>query len=107
MQEYLERLKQNRVLPLKNLTLELRNQTVSIAGLVSAVQKIITKSGEPMLFVKMEDQTARTEVLVFPNVLARNPTVWQQEKVLLVKGRVSDKDGITKILCDEALEIPA
>jgi len=107
MQEYLERLKQNRVLPLKNLTMDLRNQPVSIAGLVSAVQKIITKSGEPMLFVKMEDQTARTEVLVFTKVLAKNPTVWQQEKVLVVKGRVSDKDGITKILCEEAFELPA
>lgn len=107
MQEYLERIKQNRVLPLKDLTVDLRNQAVLIAGLVSAVQKIMTKSGEPMLFVKMEDQTARTEVLVFPKVLARNPAVWQQEKVLLVKGRVSDKDGVTKILCDEAFEIPA
>ncbi|TSC75596.1 MAG: DNA-directed DNA polymerase III PolC [Parcubacteria group bacterium Gr01-1014_33] len=107
IQEYLEKLQKNKVLPLKDLTVKLRNQVVSIGGIISGIQKITTKSGEPMLFVKMEDVTARTEVLVFPKVLARNPGIWQQEKVLMVRGRVSDKDGITKILCEEAFEIPA
>ncbi len=106
IQEYLARLRQNHVLPLKNLTLDLRNQTVTIGGLVTAIQKITTRAGEPMLFVKMEDTTSQTEVLVFPKVLARNPTVWQPEKVLMVRGRVSDKDGVTKILCEEAFELP-
>ena len=58
-----------------------------------------------MLFVKMEDLTSQTEVLVFPRVLARNPALWQTEKVLIVKGRLSDRDGIPKILCEEAEEI--
>ena len=107
MEEYMERLKQNHVLPLKDLTLSMRNKTVSIGGLVSSIQKIMTKTGEPMLFVKMEDMSARTEVLVFPKILAQNPDIWQQEKALIVRGKVSDKDGITKILCDEAFEIPA
>ena len=107
IQEYLERLAQNRVLPLKDLTVEYRNRVISIGGLVSGIQKITTKSGEPMLFVKMEDATSRTEVLVFPKVLAQNPGLWQKEKVLVVRGRVSDKDGIAKILCEEAFELPA
>ena len=107
IQEYAERLRENRVLPLKDLTVQYRNRTVSVGGLVSAVQKITTKSGEPMLFVKMEDTGGRTEVLVFPKILAKNPGLWQQEKVLIVRGRVSDKDGIAKILCEEAFEIPS
>ncbi len=105
IQEYLEKLRTNRVLPLKDLSLDLRNQLVSIGGLVSGVHRITTKSGEPMLFVTMEDLTARTEVLVFPKMLAKNPALWQEEKVLLVRGRLSDKDGQPKILCEEATEI--
>lgn len=105
MLEYLEKLRVNRLLPLKNLTLDLRNQMVSVGGLVSSIQKIMTRSGEPMLFVKMEDLDARTEVLVFPKVLAKNPALWQEEKVLMVRGRLSDKDGQPKILCEEAREI--
>lgn len=105
MSEYAHKLKVNHALPLKNLTPQLRDQRVSIGGVVNAIQKIVTKSGEPMLFVKLEDLTAKTEVLVFPKVLARNPALWQLDKILLVRGRLSDKDGVPKILCEEAIEI--
>lgn len=105
LEEYMEKLKANRMLPLKNLTTDLRNQIVLVGGLVTGIQKITTKSGEPMLFVKLEDTNARTEVLVFPKVLSQNPGVWQLEKILMVRGRISDKDGQPKILCEEAVEI--
>src|SRR3989338_5822473 len=105
IQEYLEKLKANRVLPLKDLATSVRNQIVSIGGMVGMVQKIMTKAGEPMLFVKLEDLTARTEVLVFPKVLAKNPALSQENKLLLVRGRLSEKDGVPKVLCEEAVEI--
>ena len=106
LQEYTEKLKANRITPLGALAEgHIHNQLVSVGGLVSSIQKIVTKSGEPMLFVKLEDLTARTEVLVFPKVLARNPALWQTEKILFIRGRLSDKDGTPKILCEEAVEI--
>jgi DNA polymerase-3 subunit alpha len=105
LREYAEKFSQNRLLPLGNLAILRRDQSVSIGGLVSSIQKITTKTGEPMLFVKMEDLTAQTEVLVFPKVFAKNPTVWQTEKVLMIKGRLSERDAAPKILCEEAVEI--
>lgn len=105
IQEYIEKLRAHRVLPLQEISLDMRNRMISIGGLVSSIQKIMTKSGEPMLFVNLEDMTARTEVLVFPKMLAQNPGLWQQEKVLIIKGRLSDKDGVPKVLCEEAVEI--
>ncbi|OGZ97656.1 MAG: DNA polymerase III subunit alpha [Candidatus Sungbacteria bacterium RIFCSPHIGHO2_01_FULL_54_26] len=105
MLEYLKRLGRRKLVPFKEITPALRNQEVLVAGLISGIQKITTKTGEPMLFVKMEDATSRTEVLVFPKLLAANPALWQEEKVLVVRGRVSDKDGIAKIICEEATEV--
>ncbi|MDP3729235.1 MAG: DNA polymerase III subunit alpha [bacterium] len=112
LQEYAEKMKntclagrQEKVLPLKDLTSDLKGRTVSIGGMVSNIKKINTKSGEPMLFVEIEDLTAKTEVLVFPKVLAKNPHVWQTQKILLVRGKVSDRDETPKILCEEAIEI--
>ena len=92
-------------MPVKDLSIDLRNQMVSIGGMVHGIKKITTKSGEPMLFVTMEDLSGSTEILVFPKILARNPAPWQTEKMLIVRGRVSDKDGTPKILCEEAKEI--
>ncbi|MBI4225321.1 MAG: DNA polymerase III subunit alpha [Candidatus Sungbacteria bacterium] len=104
-QQYAERFKTKNVMAIKDLTTDMRNRKVAIGGLVSAVQKITTKSGEPMLFVKLEDLTGKSEILVFPKLLAKNPVIWQEEKILLVRGRVSDKDSIPKILCEEAIEM--
>lgn len=105
LQEYLEKLKAKHILPLNELTPTMNNQMVSIGGMISGIQRVTTKSGEPMLFVKIEDLTSRMEVLVFPKVLARNPGLWQEEKVLVVRGKLSDKDGSPKILCEDAVEI--
>ncbi len=77
---------------------------VRIGGLVSNIQKILTRNGEPMLFVKIEDLSGSIEVLVFPKVLQAKPAVWQSDHIVLLEGRISDKDNTTKILVDEAWE---
>ena len=105
LEEYKAKFENQKVLPLKDLLAGLNGKTVSIGGLVSVIRRINTKAGDPMLFVKMEDLTASAEVLVFPKVLARNPDIWQTERVLKVTGRVSDKDGTAKILCENAVEV--
>ena len=99
---YQETFTRNHITPIKGITSSARNQTVSIGGVITGVQKINTKSGEAMLFVKLEDTTAKTEVLVFPKVLTQFPDIWKEENVIFVKGRVSDKDGTPKILCEKA-----
>ncbi|OGZ93205.1 MAG: hypothetical protein A2131_01075 [Candidatus Sungbacteria bacterium GWC2_49_10] len=103
--EYATRLAENHALPLRELNGALRNKIITVAGLINGIQRITTKSGEPMLFVTLEDLTTRTEILVFPKILTKNPTVWQEEKIIMVRGRLSDRDGSMKILCEEAMEI--
>lgn len=73
---------------------------VRVAGVISAVKKIYTKKGDAMLFVKVEDTTGDTEILVFPKVLESNPHMWQTDNLIICSGTVSDKDGERKVLCD-------
>ncbi len=76
----------------------------TIGGIVSRVQKIITKKGEPMAFIDLEDMGGLIEVLIFPSVLAKYPELIAEGKILLVKGKLSDKDGVPKLLADEIKE---
>ena len=105
MHDFADKLKDKVTFMNKLDPIQLRGHTVSIGGIVSVVKKILTKSGAPMLFVTMEDTTAKTEVLVFPSVFEKNPAIWQADKVLLVRGKLSDKDGEPKILCDTVSEV--
>lgn len=77
---------------------------VKIGGLVTNLQKILTRSNEPMLFVRFEDLTGSVELLVFPSVLKLRPAVWQLDHILLLDGKISEKDGSAKIIVNDAWE---
>jgi DNA polymerase-3 subunit alpha len=90
---------------IKDLDKSKINKKVKIAGVINKITKFITKSGSPMLFVALEDLTGKIEALVFASILDRNPIIWQEGKIILLNGRLSDKDEQFKILCDEAEEL--
>ena len=81
------------------------DRKVIVGGLISSVKKIITKKGQPMLFMKLEDLTGKTEVVILPNLLERNPTALQENKIVFVAGRVDDRNGEIKIVADDVQEI--
>ncbi len=79
--------------------------TVKIGGVISNIKKIITRTGKPMLFVGIEDMNARIEVVVFPSIIERNPSVFQENKIVMVSGRLDSKDGVPKVICETIEEI--
>jgi len=80
-------------------------QKVRIGGIISGLKKIITKTGKPMLFLKIEDLTSKIEVVVFPSIIERSPSVFQENKIVFVSGRTDLRDNIPKIICEEIEEI--
>ena len=65
-------------------------------------QKIVTKTGKPMVFTVLEDMTSKIEVVVFPTVLSQHPEAFEENKVLIISGKLNDRDGIPKFLCEGA-----
>jgi len=94
-----------RTIQIKDLIKEKKDSRVRVAGVIIKITKFITKSGKPMLFVKIEDLTGTIEILVFATILEKNPTIWQEGKIIMLTGRLTDKDDQLKILCDEAEEL--
>ena len=97
--EYLQLLKKQ-VTSLKAIK-QKDGQVVKIAGIITNIQKIITRKGKAMLFVSIEDSTDNVELLVFPKTLEKNSVIWQDEAMVIVTGKVSDKDGQAKILVED------
>ena len=90
---------------LDKLTPELVGQKIAVGGVIQKIQKILTKRQETMLFVMLEDTKGKIEVLVFPKVLERIGSVWEEERMIIAEGRLSDKDGVYKLIVDEAKEL--
>ena len=92
--------------PLDNYTKFFEEQTVSlsqitpdadgkkttIGGLILAVRTIITKSGTKMAFVKLEDKTAESEIIVFPNLYEQIGAKLIQDAVIRATGKISARD---------------
>ncbi len=91
--------------PLNELSKELVGQKITVGGVIQKIQKILTKRQETMLFVMMEDTLGKIEALVFPKVLEKIASVWEEEKMVIVDGRLSDKDGVYKLIVDDAKEL--
>ncbi|MBL7022412.1 DNA polymerase III subunit alpha [Patescibacteria group bacterium] len=77
-------------------------QVVKIAGIISGIKKIITGAGKPMLFATIEDQTGSCEIIVFTNTLDETRTLWEDSTPLFIEGKISNKDGQNKIICETA-----
>ncbi|MDP2910247.1 MAG: OB-fold nucleic acid binding domain-containing protein [bacterium] len=96
---------EKRTLALAKIKDAFGRQRVRVGGIISGIKKIITKKGQPMLFVKLEDLTDRAEVIVFPGIIERNPDALQENKIVFVSGRVDHRDNIPKIIADDIEEI--
>lgn len=84
-----------------DLHIAMEGKRVKIGGIISQVKKINTRNGQPMAFVSIEDLSGKTEVLVFPKMLIESPQSWQNDKLVLVSGKISAKDKEVKILADK------
>jgi len=79
---------------------EMAGQKVTIAGVVASIRPHITKKGDPMAFVNLEDLQGSVEVVVFPRTYEKTRELWQDDKILIVKGRVDAKGRTPKIICE-------
>jgi len=104
LQELTEKTR-NGSIPIREAKKQMSDSRVRIGVIVSSVKKIITKSGEPMYFVKVEDLSDNTEVIVFPRALKKNGSLFKEGKPLFVSGKVSHRDEVPKIICEKAEEI--
>lgn len=93
--------------PLVELNAEAVGQEISVGGVITAVKKILTRRNETMLFVKIEDGLGSLELIVFPKLLAETSALWQEGKMILCQGALSDKDNELKMLANRAAEVSA
>lgn len=86
---------EEQTMPIGELKPTLDGANVIVGGIITDVRTIITKSGAKMAFVKIEDKTGETEVIVFPKIFEVVGGKLLQDAVVKVTGRMntSDRDG--------------
>jgi DNA polymerase-3 subunit alpha len=78
---------------------------VTIAGMISSLQRKLTKNGNPWAIAGVEDLGGAIEVLFFPQVYQTVSHVLAEDLVVIVRGRVNRRDDVPTIYAQE-LTIP-
>ncbi len=79
---------------------------VFAAGLITNTKKILTKKGELMMFLQLEDATSSIEAVVFPGTMNKYAKLLEEPGAcVFIKGKTSERDGNTSILIDQVKKL--
>lgn len=102
---------EEQTMPMNGLKPEHDGRGVVIGGAINDVREIMTRNGAKMAFVKVEDKHTELELILFPSVYQQTAGLWERDRVILARGKISAKDREgnlgeeVKILVDDAREI--
>ncbi len=93
---------QNKIIPLSDVEVAPRNGWVIVGGVVDSVTKKITKKGEIMMFVRLEDRSGSMEMLVFPKTYQSTQALWVAGTCVCVVGKTPKEEGDNKVFVENA-----
>ena len=77
---------------------------ITCGGIITAAKKIRTKKGDPMMFATLDDLEGAIEILVFGKAMAEYEGALGVDEVVLVRGRVDQKDASKTCLIVQSAE---
>jgi len=78
--------------PLSIITKDMDGKKATIGGIVTDMRTIITKSGTKMAFVAIEDKTAESEIIVFPELYKKIGSDLTKDAVIRASGKINARD---------------
>ncbi len=76
--------------------------TVMIAGLITSMQRKMSKQGNPWAAVTVEDMEASVEIMFFGETYLAYSTVLAEDQVVVIRGRVRRRDDTMQL---QAMEV--
>jgi DNA polymerase-3 subunit alpha len=93
---------------LREIATRREGERIAVGGLVAGVRQLLTKRGDQMAFLVLEDLTGSVEVTVFAKTFAVARALLVQDRVVIVRGRVEQRgSGEAKLVADEVLPFEA
>ncbi len=75
---------------------------LKIGGVITKVRRIITKNNNSeMAFVRIEDLTGSIELVIFPSIFAKTRSIWQENQVVLVAGKLDFRNERLSFIVDK------
>jgi DNA polymerase-3 subunit alpha len=76
-------------------------RTVTLAGILSSVNRRVTKAGAPWAQVVLEDLEGSIEVMFFPQTYAQTALTIAEDAIVAIKGRPDARDDAVKLIASD------
>ncbi|HEY4496454.1 MAG TPA: DNA polymerase III subunit alpha [Candidatus Paceibacterota bacterium] len=105
LNKYREKLEKREV-NIRRVKEELREgMEAVVAGIMEETRTIITKNNEQMMFAQITDFTGSIEVVIFPRIFNEYKKILATDKLLAIKGRISNRNGTISIIAEKIKEL--
>jgi DNA polymerase-3 subunit alpha len=82
------------------------NHDVTVAGIITSINRKVDRKGNPLAFVGLEDFTGTVEVIVFSDAYQEYAELLREDTMALVKGRLTKREGESpKIRAEEFIPL--
>ena len=78
---------------------------VTVGGIISSLQRKVTKQGNPWALIQLEDLDGAIEVMFFPATYSSCAHALVEDEVVLVRGRVDKREDVPRLIAME-LSVP-
>ncbi len=78
-------------------------EMINVCGIISEKKEKITKSGQMMAFLNIEDMTGALRVVLFPKTLKECEDYTSEDTVVMIRGRINYRDDGTGEMMAESL----
>ncbi|MDF5756879.1 DNA polymerase III subunit alpha [Spongiactinospora sp. TRM90649] len=79
-------------------------QVITVGGILSGLQRKVTKKGDTWVLTQLEDLEGSIEVMIFPSSYQLCSTILAEDAIVFVKGRLDKREDVAKII---AMEVTA
>ncbi|HHX50086.1 MAG TPA: DNA polymerase III subunit alpha, partial [Clostridia bacterium] len=74
---------------------------VRMGGIITDLKRTITKKGDSMAYLTLEDMSGSIRVLVFPKVFSQYSSLLSNDQIILLEGRLSLNDDEQKVFAEK------
>ena len=78
---------------------------ITVGGMVKRSRALVTKKGDDMAFVTLEDNFGEIEIVMFPNVWAKSRHMVEPGSLLVIEGKMQHQERGDSIIADAVARI--
>ncbi len=85
---------------------EMKDQeAVTIGGIMNSIKEVVTKKGDRMAFVGLEDLNGRAEIVVFPEIFRSSINLLKKDALIFIRGKINMREDTPKVIAEEIIPL--